>query len=171
MKPQRRVLPPAVAHLVLVRRMRRVFVLALSLTLAVATASAGDRPMHVTVHQLLATSRQFDGRRVSVTGYHHTGPEDSSLFASERDALTQDPKKSIWLDWTVESSPLLWRAWGGTAPSDIDGRIVRVVGTFRYEPHPFGDKSGPSTGRPRGYGSWGLWGRTIQNITYFQRAR
>jgi hypothetical protein len=128
--------------------------------------------MHVTVHQLLATPRQFAGKRVSVTGYHDTGPEHSSLFGNERDARKHPgAKNSIWLDWTVEGSPLLWRAWGGTAPSDIDGRIVRVVGTFFYEPHPFGDKSAPSTGRPRGYGSWGLWGYAIQNITYFQRAR
>ena len=128
--------------------------------------------MHVTVHQLLATPRKFVGKRISVTGYHHTGPEDSSLFASERDARRPlRPEKSIWLDWTVEGSPLVWRSWGGTAPSDIDGRIVRVVGTFRYAPYPIAGDSVPPDGRYWGYGSWGMWGCAIQNITYFQRAR
>ena len=153
--------------------MHRFFVPTLSLILAVATVSAGERPVRVTVHQLLATPRQFAGKRVSVTGYHHKGPYESSLFASERVARKHwGPENSIWLDWTVEGSPLLWRVWGGTAPSEsIDGRIVRVVGTFRYEPHPFGAKNVPYTGRYRGYGSWGMWGCAIQNITYFQRAR
>jgi hypothetical protein len=153
--------------------MRRVFVPALSLIFAVAIASAGEPPMRVTVHQLLATPRQFAGKRVSVTGYHHTNFYESSLFASEREARKRwGPENSIWLDWTVEGSPLLWRAWGGTAPSEsIDGRIVQVVGTFRYEPYPIAGKRVPPKGRYRGYGSWGMWGCAIQNITYFQRAR
>jgi hypothetical protein len=150
--------------------MKRVTFAVLSLLCVVATASAGDPPPRVTVRQLLTTPEKFVGKRVAVIGYHNTSPEESSLFASEREARERwGPENSIWLDSTIGHRRL--RA-AGAAPSDtLDGRIVRVVGTFRYEPHPIRDKRVPYEARYRGYGSFRMWGRAIDNITYFQRAK
>jgi hypothetical protein len=83
MKLQRRTVPPAVAHLVLVRRMMRIALL-LSLVCASATASAGESPGKVTVQQLLAAPQKFVGKRVDVTGWYSVHAEDSQLYASSR---------------------------------------------------------------------------------------
>ncbi len=64
----RRAVPVAVAQLFLVRCMRSRkygFPLAVFLTVLVANASAGE-PRHITFSELVASPRQFDGRRVSV---------------------------------------------------------------------------------------------------------
>ena len=153
--------------------MKRVAFAVLALLCVVAITSAGEPPLHVTVPQLLTTPEKFVGKRVVVTGYHHTETEESSLFASEREARKHwGPENSIWLDATLEGSPFLWRRRVGAAPSEsLDGPIVRVIGTFRYEPRPIRDKSVPYSRRYRGYGTYRLWGRAIDNITYFQRAR
>jgi hypothetical protein len=153
--------------------MNRVAFAVLALLCVVAATSAGEPPQRVTVRQLLTTPEKFVGKRVVVTGYHNTSPEESSLFASEREARKRwGPENSIWLDSTAEASPFLWRRRGGAAPSEsLDARIVRVVGTFRYEHHPIRDKSVPYSRRYRGYGSYRFWGRAIDNITYFQRAQ
>ena len=153
--------------------MRRAPFTVLALLCVIATISAGEQPLRVTVAQLLTTPENFVEKRVVVTGYHNTNIEESSLFASEREARKRwGPEKSIWLDATREGSPLLWRRRGGPAPSEwVGGRIVTVVGTFRYEPRPIRDKSVPYSQRYRGYGTYRLWGRALDNITYFQRAR
>jgi hypothetical protein len=145
----------------------------LALLCVVASASADESPLRVTMRQLLATPEKFGGKRVIVTGYHHTETEESSLFASEREARKHwGPENGIWLDATLEGSPFLWRRRGGPAGSDWSGgHIVTVVGTFRYEPRPIRDKSVPYAQRYRGYGTYRLWGRAIQNITYFERAK
>ena len=153
--------------------MTRVPFPVLALLCVVASTSAGEPPLRVTVRQLLTTPEKFIGKRVIVTGYHHTETEESSLFASEREARKHwGPENSIWLDATLEASPFLWRRRGGPAPSEsTDGRIVRVIGTFRYEPRPIRGKSVPYSQRYRGYGTYRLWGRAIDNITYFERAK
>jgi hypothetical protein len=153
--------------------MARVPFPVLALFCVVASTSAGEPPLRITVRQLLTTPDKFVGKRVAVTGYHHTETEESSLFASEREARKRwGPENSIWLDATLEGSPFLWRRRGGPAPSEwVGGRVVTVVGTFRYEPRPIRDKSVPYAGRYRGYGSYRFWGRAIDKITYFQRAQ
>jgi hypothetical protein len=153
--------------------MTRVPFPVLALLCVAASTSAGELPLRVTVPQLLTTPEKFVGKRVIVTGYHHTETEESSLFASEREARKHwGPENGIWLDATLEGSPFLWRRRGGPAPSEsTDGHIVRVIGTFRYEPRPIRDKSVPYSQRYRGYGTYRLWGRAIDNITYFERAK
>jgi hypothetical protein len=127
---------------------------------AVAVAcAAAEQPLRVTVQQVIANPRKFDGKRVDVTGYYRASLEDSSLFVSSaaaRHANTHD--NCIWLE------PDIWdpRIHPHRPPNvaDVDqlrGHTVRVVGTFSYRPHREG---------------WGdLWDRAIKTITYFQRVR
>ena len=54
---------------------------------------------------------------------------------------------------------------------EVDRLIVRVIGTFHYEPRPVLSKKVPYERRYRGYGSHKMWARAITDITYFQRAK
>ena len=100
--------------------------------LAAAVASAvADQPLHVTVQQLVATPRKFDGKRVDSTGYYRASLEDSSLFVSSEAARQVNTHNNcIWLE------PDIWdpRIHPHRPPNvaDVDqvrGHTVRVVGT------------------------------------------
>jgi len=149
--------------------MKRVFVCAAILIVAAAVAKT-PTTLTVTVKQLLETPAEFAGKRVDVTGYYRTGTEDSCLLACKRCADDErDTEKSIWLD------PVIWdpryhpRRQPKVAKSDaVDNRIVRVMGTFRYEPQPVRGKDVPYEFRYRGFGCYNLWARQITDITYLQ---
>ena len=143
--------------------MQRIALTIVSILCLHSQLGAAEQPVRVTIHQLLATPEKFHGRRVAVTGYHNTSPEESSLFASERDAREHwDPANSIWLDSTT---------FHPARSDSLDHRVVHVIGTFRYEPRPILGKSVPYAQRYRGFGSYRMWARAINDITYFERAK
>ncbi|MEY2564372.1 MAG: hypothetical protein QOH88_2565 [Verrucomicrobiota bacterium] len=67
MKPQRRALPPAVAHLVLVRPMRAL--LGIVLLVLASTAVASPRPRTYTVAQVISQFPHFRGHDIAIEGY------------------------------------------------------------------------------------------------------
>ena len=134
--------------------------------LAAAAANAQGSGAKVTFQQLLAHPERFVGKRVDVTGYCHTSVEEISLSASERaDERNRGYKESIWLDVETSQSKNIAKI------SDLERRMVRVIGTFRYQPRPILDKSVPYERRYRGFGSYKLWAREITEIIYFQPSR
>jgi hypothetical protein len=49
--------------------------------------------------------------------------------------------------------------------------MIRVIGTFRYEPHPILGKDVPYEFRFRGFGCYSMSPREIADITFIQPAR
>jgi hypothetical protein len=163
---------PAVAYLFLVRRMKRTCALLSSLFLAATLAGAEQPPLKATVQQLLVTPKKFVGKRVDVTGYYRLGMEDSSLLADERAAKQPwSTDNSIWLDleiWDPRYHP--HRSPNVADPDDVRGRIVRVIGTFRYRKIISADlRSGRRA--VLAYGHMGVWPRAIMDITYLRSVR
>jgi hypothetical protein len=141
--------------------------------LVVPLRGAESPPLKATVQQLLDSPAPFAGRRVDVTGYYRTGTEDSCLIRCKDCANGPDPTKgSIWVD------PIIWdpryhpRRLPNVAKSDVvENRVVRVIGTFRYEPRPIRGKDVPYEFRYRGFGCYSMWPRDITNITFIQPAK
>ena len=134
--------------------------------------AAESPPARVTVQQLLDSPEQFAGKRVDVTGYYRAGTEDSCLIRCRECANGQDfTTNSIWLD------PVIWdpryhpQRPPKVAKSDaVENRMVRVIGTFRYEPNPILGKDVPYEFRYRGFGCYSMWPREIADITFIQPA-
>ena len=125
------------------------------------------------MRELLAHPTKFVGKQVDVTGYYHTSNEESSLFASERASnQSRGCEDSVWLEpdiWDPRYYPQ--RPQKVAKSEDVERRIVRVIGTFHYQPRPILDKSVPYERRFRGFGSYKMWARAIMDITYFQPVR
>ena len=126
--------------------------LALLLSLFLLASSASATPLEVTVAQLFAKPRQFDGRRVAVTGYYYADSETSSLYVSAA------AKKSL-------NEPSIWVQFRGTPDvTSIAGRYARLVGTFHHKP-----TADPK--RMNGYGTWGLSSAALLDTTPFRALR
>jgi hypothetical protein len=152
--------------------MKRSFAFVAVLLVSAAFVSAKPA-VRVTVRQLLAAPQKFDGAQVEVVGYHKTSNDETSLFSNEREAQDHwSPENGIWLD------PVIWdpryypqRPPEVARPEDVDRRIVRVVGTFHYQPRPVLGKNVPYERRYRGYGSYRMWACALTDITYCQPLR
>jgi hypothetical protein len=123
------------------------FPLVVLLTLLVANASAGE-PRHVTFSELVASPRQFDGRRVSVTGYYAADIEGSDLFANAAAAKT-GLGDFIWVEFRRDARI-----------TSIANGPARLVGTFHYNPE--GSK------HHAGYGTWGISSMALLDTTSFE---
>ncbi len=142
-------------------------------SLVLLIGAAESPPVKVTVQQLLDSPARFAGTRVDVTGYYRAGTEDSCLLQCKDCANDPDPMKdSIWLD------PVIWdpRYYPTRLPnvaesSAVENRIVRVIGTFRFEPRPILGKDVPYKFRYRGFGCYSMWPREITDITFIQPTR
>jgi hypothetical protein len=133
-------------------------------------ASAASAPLKVTVEQLLATPEKFVHKRVDVTGYYRSGNETSDLFISER-AADSTSDQGIWLEPEIWDPRYYPRRPPGVAKSSrVENRMVRVIGTFHYQPRPYLGKSVPYTKRFQGFGCYRLYKRAILAITYIQPA-
>jgi hypothetical protein len=128
------------------RRHRGPFLLLLLLLLASTTSAA---PHKVTVTQLLANPHDFNGRRVSVTGYYYADIETSCLCSSTSAARHINAESSIWVEF--RGTPDLTR---------MAGHYVRFVGTFHV-------RSQANTKQMRGYGSYGIWPAALLDTTSF----
>ena len=153
--------------------MTRIVACAAFLLLVSAVAHAEPAALRVTVRQLLAHPAQFVGKRVDVTGYYRTSNEESSLLASERASdQSRSCDDSIWLEpdiWDPRYHPQ--RPQNVAKSEDVGRRMVRVIGTFHYQPRPILDKSVPYEWRFQGFGSHKMWARAIMDITYFRPVR
>jgi hypothetical protein len=115
-----------------------------TLTILLITAVAASAQT-LTVMELLQSPRQFDGRRVTVSGYYFSDWEGHELYADLEAAKRNDWSRSIWIsaDPNVES-PL---------------RRAQISGVFFYS----------QNYRPKqifsGYGYMGMWSSKLVNCT------
>jgi hypothetical protein len=112
-----------------------------------ATVAASAQTL--TVDELLQSPRQFEGRRVSVSGYYRSDWEAHELYADLAAAKNDDHSRSIWIsaDPNVES-PLC---------------KAHIIGVFFHG-------SGPRKGELiRGYGFFGMWRSELINCTMHLR--
>ena len=65
---------------------------------AVAVAKESDRPMRVSLVQLIAAPEQFEGKLIQVAGYCFVGFEERALYLSKDDFANNIRKNAIWLD-------------------------------------------------------------------------
>ena len=132
-------------------RTHRVHSPVLLLLLLASTAAAA--PPELTVSQLLTRPRQFNGRRVAVTGYYYADFETSCVSSSVAAAKHPDLATSVWVEF--HGAPDLTR---------MAGRHVRFVGTFHLT-------SQAKTKEMRGYGSYGIWEAALLDTTSFTALR
>lgn len=153
--------------------MIRVTACLLLALLVVSVRGVESPPLKVTVQQLLDSPAQFAGQRVDVTGYYSTGTEDSCLIRCKGYANGPDPTKgSIWIDPVIWDPRYYPRRLPHVAKSGVvDNRVVRVIGTFRYESRPIRGKDVPYESRFRGFGCYSMWAREITHITFIQPTR
>ena len=141
--------------------------IAVATLLSFVTAAFAEPPaLKVTFQQLLAHPERFAGKRVDVIGYYHAGYEESSLHASKRaDEHSRGCEDSIWVN-DFES-----RSHQVAKYEDLQWKMVRLRGTFRFQPDPILGKTVPYGQRYRGFGTYKMWAREIIDITYFQPAQ
>src|SRR5438128_9623286 len=96
--------------------------------LTVASVGGASAPLQVTVDQLLATPKRFDGKRVAVSGFFECAFEAGCEL--RRSQKREERIHTIRLDLTHKQSLALGKK------TDVHGRLF-VVGRFEYSrPHP-----------------------------------
>jgi hypothetical protein len=142
-----------------------------------SSAAAASTPLEVTVDQLVAIPKQFNGKRVSVTGYFDlTVHHGCDLRA--RKTRPDDNRQTINVVVPDASVPALQRLTHNFT------RLVRahIVGTFQYRyVGPVGEKPikydrplAPGEVERKivimqvGFGWMGLWDKQITDITEFR---
>jgi hypothetical protein len=139
---------------------------------SVARGAEAPPTYTVSVKQLLDTPEEFAGRRVDVTGYYRIFIHESCLLMCESCIDEYGTERSIWLSTVVWSPYFSPRRPRNVAKSGaVENRMVRVIGTFHYEPRPDRGQGVPYMFRRRGFGSYSMWNREIGEITYIQPAR
>jgi hypothetical protein len=121
----------------------------LILLLSLCTVTARD----LTVGELLARPRHYNGKRVSVIGYYRAGTEESCLFSSREAAKRFELAHSVWVEF--RGTPDL------TAIADC---TARVVGKFHFNP-------AVSAGILRTFGHNNLWSVALLDVTEFRPLR
>jgi hypothetical protein len=142
-----------------------------SLLLALTSAAATSEPLDVTVDQLVAAPKQFNGKRVSVTGYFDTTVHHGCDIRARR-KRSDDPRRRINIVVPEDAVPLVRRL----THNFTRVVLVRVVGTFEYQ------YVGPIKNTPvygdahvqkivtiqTGFGWEGLWDKQITKISDFR---
>jgi hypothetical protein len=139
-----------------------------------------EEPTWVNTEQLLAKPSEFDGKRVSVTGYYVGNIKSGSrLFVSARAA--NDPKGNrgyVWIDETTFINP----GTPSNPPPPLPGiselcqltkHHVRIIGVFHYRPN-VTRLSSDRNGMVRynfAFSRNGLSASEITNVVYFRVAR
>ena len=126
--------------------MHRVVIAALLGLLWISTATARDIPLA----DILARPHDFNGKRVTVTGYYIAATETSCLFTTRAAAKRFDIGRSVWVEF--HTPPVL---------DSIAGRHARLVGTFHYSPK-------IRDGTFREYGHLNGWSVALLNVTEFR---
>jgi hypothetical protein len=139
--------------------------------LAVSAAAADSKPIAVSIQQLAATPQQFNGKRVSVTGYFDTTETHACDLRATR-KRPNDNTHLINIEIPRASESALKRLTHNFT------KIVRarVVGTLQYT-YVGAVKERPVYGDPivqkivtmqTGYGWEGLWDKQITEISDFR---
>jgi hypothetical protein len=116
------------------------------LLLAISTiGTLATSAQELTVMELLQSPRQFEGRRVTVSGYYYSDWEGHSLFADLKTAKAFDCSRSLW----IQADP--------NVESNI--RKTRISGVFFYS-RKYDSKVGNG-----GFGHMGLFPAALINCT------
>ncbi len=129
--------------------MKRCSLPLLALLLLRCVATARDIPLG----DILGRPREFNGKRIAVTGYYVAGTETSCLFTTRDAAKRFDITRSVWVEF--HSPPVL---------DSIAGRQARLVGTFHYSPKITADVL-------RAYGHNNGWSVALLDVTEFRPLR
>lgn len=87
-----------------------------------STAGAQDRgDMTVSLIQLIADSRSFDGKRVVVTGYVMLELDNAAVYLHETDAAYGISRNALWLDISLD---------GESQRAQFHRRYVLIEGIF-----------------------------------------
>jgi hypothetical protein len=120
------------------------FCLLMLAILLFAVAASGQT---LTVDELLQNPRQFEGRRVSVSGYYYGDAEAQILYADREAAKRGDTKRRIYV---AVLPPVFSRS----------PRKAYVIGVFFHDAH----------AKPmEGYGTFGLFSSELVNCTVHLR--
>ena len=143
----------------------------LSLVLAITSAAATSKPFDVTVDQLVAAPEQFNGKRVSVTGYFDTTIHHGCDLRARR-KRPDDHRQYINIVVPESAVPAVRRL-----THDFT-RVVRahIVGTFEYryvgpikKTPVYGDAHVQKIVTIQTGFSWeGLWDKQIAKISGFR---
>jgi hypothetical protein len=134
----------------------------------------------VNTEQLLATPSEFNGKRVSVTGYYVGNIKSGSqLFVSARAANDPNGNRGyVWIDETTFINPGTLTnppppLPGISEPCQLTKHYVRIIGVFNYRPN-VTRLSSDGNGRVRynfGFSRNGLCASEITHVVYFRVAR
>jgi len=89
--------------------------------LASAPGAQDRRDMTVSLIQLIADSRSFDGKRVVVTGYVTLEVDNTAVYLHETDAAYGMSRNALWLDVSLD---------GESHRARFHRRYVLIEGTF-----------------------------------------
>lgn len=119
------------------------------------SALAEGAAVHVSVAKLLQSPEEFDGKRVTVSGFYVTAYEHSALYIDQKEFWRESDKtlfeRSIWIEFTDQ------RAEPGKI-AVVDNDNVQVTGTFRYRPEHI-------MRTQLGFGNNGAWAMQIHKLT------
>jgi hypothetical protein len=115
----------------------------------ISTVTARDIPLA----QILARPREFNGKRVAVTGYYVAATETSCLFTTRAAAKRFDIARSVWVEF--RTPPVL---------DSIAGHQALLVGTFHFS-------SSVRAATLREYGHNNLWSVALLDVTDFRPLR
>jgi len=143
----------------------------LSLLLALTSAAATAKPLDVTIDQLVTTPGQFNGKRVSVTGYFDTTVHHGCDLRARR-KRSDDPRQHINIvvpESAVPSIRRLTHDFTRVVRAHIVGRFqYRYVGPIKETPV-YGDVNVPKIVTIQtGFGWEGLWDKQITKISDFR---
>lgn len=105
----------------MVNRMKPIVGLIIICTFLVLGLRAEDRPIPVSMIQLIATPEKFDGKLINVVGFLGLG-ERPTLYMYREDGEHALISNSAWVDPSAEM-----RRNG----EELEGMYVRIVGVFR----------------------------------------
>jgi hypothetical protein len=139
--------------------------------IAASSVPADPKPIDVSVQQLVATPQQYNGKRVSVSGYFDTVETHAcDLRATKK--RPDDNRRLINIEIPPGSEPALKRL-----THDFTKLVrARIVGTFQYR-YVGPLKETPVYGDPHvqkivtmqtGFGWEGLWDKQITKISDFR---
>ena len=112
------------------------------------TGTFAASAQELTVMELLQNPRQFEGRRVTVSGYYYSDFEGHAIFADRKAAEQYNSRRGVWVaaDPNVES-PV---------------RKAQIIGVFTYSSTALRHGPGIFIG---GYGPFGSWPVALVNAT------
>lgn len=124
-------------------RISLVLFILLALLVGVVHASQGAEPVAVSLVQLIASPKDYDGKFVRVIGFVRLEFEGSAIYLHQEDYLHGLTRNGLWIDVTDDIRK---------RRAEFDLKYVLVEGTFNAKET----------------GHMGLWSGSIQKITRFQ---